>query len=176
MWYIQLHFPKEYAHNAKKIVDEEYPYEQALSACDPGSPESDCFPVIYTHPTSVSGGKKTVYNAGTLKEGTMYFTREFGDNVDDWNSHNSNSRVHRSWGESPMLQQAVHYASPVYAYTCLETLYASQPAHVGGTLWHAFDHQRGYEMTPFSPEDITGWEITIWHVILYLLTGEVLRF
>lgn len=153
----------------------------------------------------------------------MYFTREFGDNVDDWNSHNSNSRVHRSWGESPMLQQAVHYASPVYAYTCLETLYASQPAHVGGTLWHAFDHQRGYhpqpfyggvmdafrqpkisyymfmaqrpsekldklpaengpmvyianEMTPFSPEDITGWEITIWHVILYLLTGEVLRF
>ena len=105
--------------------------------------------VIYTHPTSVSAGKKSVYNAGTLKEEIMYFTREFGDNVDDWNSHNSNSRVHRSWGESPMLQQAVHYASPAYPYTCLETLYASQLAHVGGTLWHAFDHQRGYHPQPF---------------------------
>jgi len=145
----ETHFPKEYAHNAKKTVDEEYPYEQALSACDPGSPGSDYFPVIYTHPTSVSGGKKSVYNAGTLKEEIMYFTREFGDNVDDWNSHNSNSRVHRSWGESPMLQQAVHYASPTYPYTCLETLYASQLAHVGGTLWHAFDHQRGYHPQPF---------------------------
>lgn len=145
----ETHFPEEYAHNAKKTVDEEYPYEQALSACDPGSLGSDCFPVIYTHPTSVSGGKKSVYNAGTLKEEIMYFTREFGDNVDDWNSHNSNSRVHRSWGESPMLQQAVHYASPAYPYTCLETLYASQLAHVGGTLWHAFDHQRGYHPQPF---------------------------
>lgn len=83
----ETHFPKEYAHNAKKTVDEEYPYEQALSACDPGSPGSDYFPVIYTHPTSVSAGKKSVYNAGTLKEEIMYFTREFGDNVDDWNSH-----------------------------------------------------------------------------------------
>lgn len=145
----ETRFPEEYARNAKKIVDEEYKYEQALSACDPGSPGSKYFPVIFTHPVAVSGGKKSVYSAGTLNEGTMYFTREFGDNVDDWNSHNSNSRVHRSWGESPMLQQAVHYASPSYNYTCLETLYASETAHVGGTLWHAFDHQRGYHPQPF---------------------------
>lgn len=145
----ETHFPKEYAYRAKQTVDEEYPYGKALSACDPGSKGSDCFPVIFTHPTSVSGGKNSIYNAGTLKEEIMYFTREFGDNVDDWNSHNSNSRVHRSWGEIPMLQQAVHYASPAYAYTCLEALYASQPAHVGGTLWHAFDHQRGYHPQPF---------------------------
>lgn len=145
----ETRFPEEYAHNAKKIVDEEYKYEQALSACDPGSPGSKHFPVIFIHPVNVSGGKKSIYSAGTLNEGTMYFTREFGDNVDDWNSHNSNSRVHRSWGESPMLQQAVHYAAPSYNYTCLETLYASETAHVGGTLWHAFDHQRGYHPQPF---------------------------
>lgn len=145
----ETHFPEEYARNAKKIVDEEYPFEQALSACDPGSRGSKYYPVIYTHPASVSGGKKSVYNVGTMDKDIMYFTREFGDNVDDWNSHNSNSRVHRSWGESPMLQQAVHYASPSYNYTCLETLYASSPAHVGGTLWHAFDHQRGYHPQPF---------------------------
>lgn len=145
----ETRFPEEYARNAKKIVDEEYKYEQALSACDPGSPGSEYFPVIFTHPVAVSGGKKSVYSAGALNEGIMYFTREFGDNVDDWNSHNSNSRVHRSWGESPMLQQAVHYASPSYNYTCLETLYAAEKSHIGGTLWHAFDHQRGYHPQPF---------------------------
>lgn len=145
----ETHFPQDYALNAKKVVDEEYPFEQALSACDPGSKGSEYYPVIYTHPASVSGGKKSIYNVGTMSENIMYFTREFGDNVDDWNSHNSNSRVHRSWGESPMLQQAVHYASPSYNYTCLETLYASAPSHVGGTLWHAFDHQRGYHPQPF---------------------------
>lgn len=145
----ETHFPEEYARKAKEIVDEEYPYEQALSACDPGSKGSRYFPVIFTHPKSVTGGQKSVYNAGELNEKIMYFTREFGDNVDDWNSHNSNSRVHRSWGEVPMLKQAVHYASPSYTYTCLETLYSSDKSHVGGTLWHAFDHQRGYHPQPF---------------------------
>ena len=29
-----------------------------------------------------------------------YFTREWGDNVDDWSSHNSPSRVARNWGRA----------------------------------------------------------------------------
>ena len=146
----ETRFPKEYAQNAKELVDEEYAYEQALSACDPGAQGSEFYPVIFTHPVSASGGsKETEYTVGKINRSRMYFTREFGDNVDDWNSHNSNSRVHRSWGEEPMLQQAVHYACPDYSYTCLESLYASDKSHVGGTLWHAFDHQRGYHPQPF---------------------------
>lgn len=145
----ETHFPYNYAQKAKTCVDEEYPFGNALSACDPGSKGSELFPVIFTHPQSVSGGKNSIYNAGEIDPNKIYFTREFGDNVDDWNSHNSNSRVHRSWGEVPMLRQAIHYASPSYSYTCLETLYASGKHHVGGTLWHAFDHQRGYHPQPF---------------------------
>lgn len=145
----ETHFPRDYAHRAKQCVDEEFPYEKALSAIDPGSKGSDLFPVIFTHPQAVSGGKNSIYNAGEVDPDKIYFTREFGDNVDDWNAHNSNSRVHRSWGEIPMLEQAVHYGSPAYTYTCLETLYATDKHHVGGTLWHAFDHQRGYHPQPF---------------------------
>lgn len=145
----ETHFPKTYAKHAKELVDKEYPYAQALSACDPGSQGNEYYPVIFTHPVPVSGGKKTEYSAGKIDRRILYFTREFGDNVDDWNSHNSNSRVHRSWGEDPMLQQAVHYASPSYSYTCIESLYASDKSHIGGTLWHAFDHQRGYHPQPF---------------------------
>lgn len=145
----ETRFPETYAKNAKELVDKEYPYGKVLSACDPGSSGNEYYPVIFTHPVPASGGNKTEYTVGEIDRRTMYFTREFGDNVDDWNSHNSNSRVHRSWGEMPMLQQAVHYASPDYSYTCLASLYSSDKSHVGGTLWHAFDHQRGYHPQPF---------------------------
>ena len=42
-----------------------------------------------------------------------------GYNVDDWNSHNSPSRVARNWGEQPMPIQARHYANPTYTYTAM---------------------------------------------------------
>ena len=61
-----------------------------------------------------------------------YFTREWGDNVDDWSSHNSPSRVARNWGEQPMRVQAEHYASPSYPVTSYDVLYRQQPQHVGG--------------------------------------------
>lgn len=145
----ETHFPEKFAANAKRCVEEEYPYSGGhYSAIDPGSEGNDAYPVIYSHPTTVSGGQSSV-SVGQTDPDKVYFTREFGDNVDDWNSHNSNSRVHRSWGELPMLMQGVHYASPNYLYTCLETLYATKRNHIGGALWHSFDHQRGYHPQPF---------------------------
>mgnify|MGYP001539284326 FL=1 len=78
-----------------------------------------------------------------------YFTREWGDNVDDWNSHNSPSRVNRAWGEIPMLVQAQGYAKTDYKYTCYDVLYRNTRQHMGGCLWHSFDHQRGYHPDPF---------------------------
>ena len=78
-----------------------------------------------------------------------YFTREWGDNVDDWSSHNSPSRVARNWGEQPMRVQAQHYACPYYPVTSYDVLYKQSPQHVGGCLWHSFDHQRGYHPDPF---------------------------
>ena len=38
------------------------------------------------------------------------FTREFGENVDDWYAHNNNNRASRSWGERPLLVQAMSLA------------------------------------------------------------------
>lgn len=48
-----------------------------------------------------------------------------------------------------MLIQAEGYAKPTYPYTCYESLYLTTRQHVGGCLWHSFDHQRGYHPGSF---------------------------
>lgn len=48
-----------------------------------------------------------------------------------------------------MLVQAQGYAKPDYQYTCYDALYRNTRQHVGGCLWHSFDHQRGYHPDPF---------------------------
>lgn len=48
-----------------------------------------------------------------------------------------------------MLIQAQHYASPSYPYTSYDALFQTSRQHVGGCLWHSFDHQRGYHPDPF---------------------------
>ncbi|MFV0590262.1 MAG: glycoside hydrolase family 2 TIM barrel-domain containing protein [Draconibacterium sp.] len=145
----ETHFPKSFAKNALQCVAEEAGGNLSFCATDPGSEGSEYYPVIFSHPQSVTAGQKSSYNADAIDSSKVYFTREFGDNVDDWSSHNSNSRASRAWGEQPMLIQAQHYAAPEYTYTCWETLYESGKYHIGGTLWHAFDHQRGYHPNPF---------------------------
>ena len=72
------------------------------------------------------------FNTETLNPDVCYFTREWGDNVDDWYSHNSPSRVNRVWGEVPMLIQAQGYANPDYKYTCYDVLYRTSRQHMGG--------------------------------------------
>ncbi|MCC8062560.1 MAG: hypothetical protein LIO68_04875 [Rikenellaceae bacterium] len=69
--------------------------------------------------------------------------------MDDWSSHNSPSRAARGWGEVPQLVQANHYAKNDYSITSYDGLYRTPAFHVGGTLWHSFDHQRGYHPDPF---------------------------
>lgn len=138
-------YPANFAGNTRAIVDEEYPYPYCYSACDRVAYGSEHFSVLFSHPSN-SGrkGEKIEYDPTKT-----YFTREWGDNVDDWSSHNSPSRVFRSWGEQPMLIQANHYAHPNYPYTSYDELHKLPVQHVGGALWHAFDHQRGYHPDPF---------------------------
>jgi len=144
----ETYYPKEFAKKAKQCVDQELPGKNSnYSASDPKANGHELFPVQYSH---VSFSKAS-WNATILDSTKTYFTREWGDNVDDWNSQNSNSRVYRGWGEKAMLVQAQHYANPSYKtpFTCLETLYASGKHHVGGCLWHSFDHNQGYHPVPF---------------------------
>jgi len=135
-------YPADFASDANRIVHEEYPFEGCYCGCDGHANGSEMFPVIFAHPVrTLDGGKPA-------NPGKTYFTREWGDNVDDWGSHNSSSRAARNWGEQPMLVQARHYAD-LDIVTNFEALFSQNSQHIGGCLWHSFDHQRGYHPDPF---------------------------
>ncbi|MDR2810801.1 MAG: glycoside hydrolase family 2 protein [Tannerellaceae bacterium] len=142
-------YPAAFAQNAKECVDSEYPYPYSYSGCDSRARGYEYFPVLFTHPQPTRNTSVRRGEVAEVDSSKTYFTREWGDNVDDWNSHNSPSRVARSWGEQPMLIQAQHYALPPYPYASYESFFLTTPQHVGGTLWHSFDHQRGYHPDPF---------------------------
>lgn len=139
-------YPEDFAANVVRILHEEYPYPYCYAGCDAAARGAEHFPVQFTHPLNGGDG---AFNTRELDPKVCYFTREWGDNVDDWNSHNSPSRVNRGWGEVPMLIQAKGYARPDYQYTCYDALWRAPRQHVGGCLWHSFDHQRGYHPDPF---------------------------
>jgi beta-galactosidase len=71
------------------------------------------------------------------------FTREFGELVDDWYAHNNLNRASRSWGERPMLMQAMSL------HQSTEELFKTTGQFIGGCQWHPFDHQRGYHPDPY---------------------------
>lgn len=139
-------YPETFAKDVVTILKEEYPYPYCYAGCDVTARGHEHFPIHFTHPLNGEGG---AFNTRQLDPKITYFTREWGDNVDDWGSHNSPSRVNRAWGEYPMLVQARGYAKPDYTYTCYDALYRNTRQHVGGCLWHSFDHQRGYHPDPF---------------------------
>ena len=136
-------YPADFAKNTRDIVDAEYPYPYCYSGSDSEARGHENFPVYFAHPANMQDASKEIDPTKT------YFTREWGDNVDDWSSHKSPSRVARNWGEQPMRVQAQHYACPYYPVTSYDVLYKQSPQHVGGCLWHSFDHQRGYHPDPF---------------------------
>lgn len=139
-------YPEDFAKNVVDILHEEYPYSYCYAGCDVTAKGHEYFPIHFTHPLNGAGG---AFNTSKMDPKISYFTREWGDNVDDWNSHNSPSRVNRAWGEIPMLVQAQGYAKTDYKYTCYDVLYRNTRQHMGGCLWHSFDHQRGYHPDPF---------------------------
>lgn len=137
----ETHYPEEFAENALKICEEEYPYPYSIAACDHGAAGDQHYSLLLRPIESKLQTDKT------------YFIREWGDNVDDWNAQNSDSRVARDWGEVPMLLQAEHYANPSYIekhpILCYETICNKPSQIVGACFWHSFDHQRGYHADPF---------------------------
>lgn len=137
----ETNYPDEFAKNALKICEEEYPYPYSIAACDHGA-KGDQYYSLLLRPIE-----------SKLRTDKTYFIREWGDNVDDWNAQNSDSRVARGWGEVPMLLQAEHYAKPSYLdkfnILCYETICNKPTQIVGACFWHSFDHQRGYHADPF---------------------------
>ncbi len=140
----ETHYPADFAKKVSDIVKSELP--GSWTASDLIARGSEHFDVIFTHPDN--GGKDGIRKE-QIRDNKVYFTREFGDNVDSWFSHNSPSRVARQWGEIPQLIQAFHYTKPSYPVTSIDVLKKAAPYHFGGSLWHSFDHQRGYHPDPF---------------------------
>lgn len=138
-------YPEEFAGRVHDIVHEEYPFPGCYTASDSEAKGHEHFEIQFAHPAV--GERESA--AGRIDPTKVYFTREWGDNVDDWSSHNSTSRAAIGWGETPQLVQAAHYARTDYPSTSYDALCRAPVHHVGGTLWHAFDHQRGYHPDPF---------------------------
>jgi beta-galactosidase len=129
-------FPESFALEALQITREEFPY--------PGRPVA----VADLHSKGVKANYDVVY--GWPSDATAdtdirqcIFTREWGENVDDWYAHNNNNRADRSWGERPLLVQA---RSLTRSY---DELYGATRQFIGGAQWHPFDHQRGYHPDPY---------------------------
>ncbi|WP_407681801.1 MULTISPECIES: glycoside hydrolase family 2 protein [Proteiniphilum] len=151
-------YPVDFARIVHNIVHEECPGQGVFTVCDWEARGQENFDVIYSHPFQYGFWDykydNTPENVKKMsldyeKEDRCFFNREWGDCVDNWNSHNSPSRVSRGWGEHAQLVQVKHYSNPDYLYTCWEALYQAPRQHVGGALWHSFDHQRGYHPDPF---------------------------
>ncbi|MDU1906489.1 MAG: glycoside hydrolase family 2 TIM barrel-domain containing protein [Dysgonomonas sp.] len=126
----ETRFPLEFSLKAQQITHDEYP-SSACVADHHSAGVADNYEVVYGWPKDVGNFKQCI------------FTREFGENVDDWYAHNTNNRASRSWGENALLVQSLQLAK---AYN---EMYPESRQFIGGALWHPFDHQRGYHPDPY---------------------------
>ena len=132
----ETRYPEAFALQALQITKDEYPYPyRPVAAADVHSAGvADHYDVVYGWPGD---------DFKTDKPKQCIFTREFGELVDDWYAHNNLNRASRSWGERPMLTQALSL------YRSTQELYHTTGQFIGGCQWHPFDHQRGYHPDPY---------------------------
>ena len=129
----ETRFPQDFSLQALQITKDEFPYPgRPGAAADLHSDGvAENYDLVYGWPTDEGKAKQCI------------FTREFGENVDDWYAHNNNNRASRSWGEKPQLVQALSLAKSY------DEMYHSTGQFIGGAQWHPFDHQRGYHPDPY---------------------------
>lgn len=129
-------FPEDFALRSLQVTKDEYPYPyRPVAAADMNSKGvRNNYDVVYGWPGD---------DEKSDKPEQCIFTREFGEYVDDWYAQNNLNRASRSWGEQPMLTQAMSLAKTT------EELYRTTPQFIGGAQWHPFDHQRGYHPDPY---------------------------
>ncbi len=132
----ETRYPEDFALQALQITKDEYPYPyRPVAAADVHSAGvAENYDVVYGWPGD---------DLKADKPKQCIFTREFGELVDDWYAHNNLNRASRSWGERPMLTQALSL------YRTTQELYHTTGQFIGGCQWHPFDHQRGYHPDPY---------------------------
>ena len=99
----ETRYPLDFALKALEITKEEFPYPgRPVAAADVHSAGvKEHYDVVYGWPGD---------DEKTDRPEQCIFTREFGENVDDWYAHNNNNRASRSWGERPLFVQALSLA------------------------------------------------------------------
>ena len=132
----ETRYPLDFSLEALKITHDEYPYPgRPVAAADVHSEGvAEHYDVVFGWP-----GDDEKPDAPRQ----CIFTREFGENVDDWYAHNNDNRASRSWGERPLLVQALSLARSY------DEQYRTTGLFIGGAQWHPFDHQRGYHPDPY---------------------------
>ena len=132
----ETRYPHDFSLEALQLTKDEYPYPyRPVAAADVHSAGvKENYDVVYAWP-----GDEQKEDAPNQ----TIFTREWGENVDDWYAHNNNNRASRSWGERAQMIQAQSLAQTY------NSLYDTEAQFIGGAQWHPFDHQRGYHPDPY---------------------------
>ena len=132
----ETRYPENFSLEALQITKDEYPYPgRPIAAADMHSAGvKENYDLVYGWPGDDEKADAPRQNI---------FTREWGENVDDWYAHNNDNRASRSWGERPMKVQALSLAKTY------DGLYRPTGKFIGGAQWHPFDHQRGYHPDPY---------------------------
>ena len=132
----ETRYPENFSLEALQITNDEYPYPgRPIAAADVHSAGvKENYDLVYGWPGDDEKADAPRQNI---------FTREWGENVDDWYAHNNDNRASRSWGERPMKVQALSLAKTY------DGLYRTTGKFIGGAQWHPFDHQRGYHPDPY---------------------------
>lgn len=165
----ETRYPASFAKIAHETTHQEYPYPGCYTASDDHAEGQEHFDIVYSHPFIRFFWKKywenTPENLAEIgyrydEDDRCVFTREWGDSVDNFElDHNSPSRMAKSWGEQAQLVQALHYDETPCVASTWETLYDTPDQHIGGTLWHTFDHNRGYHPDPFWGGILDAWRL-----------------
>ena len=140
----ETRYPEDFALKALQITKDEYPYPyRPVAAADVHSAGvAEHYDVVYGWPgDDFASDDLPIGDPKKIKQ--CIFTREFGELVDDWYAHNNLNRASRSWGERPMLVQAMSL------YRSTQELFNTTGQFIGGCQWHPFDHQRGYHPDPY---------------------------
>ena len=143
----ETYFPEKFAQEATKAAKEEFPFKGLYTVTDAREmrgKNQKYFDILYSNDQVAKYPNKSI------------FKREWGDFVDNWVDHNSVSRVAKQWGETAQIRQALHYFKEEWiengelkTWPSLTMSYAASKSLVGATMWHPFDHQRGYHPDPF---------------------------
>ena len=140
----ETRYPEDFALKALQITKDEYtyPYRPVAAADVHSAGVAEHYDVVYGWPgDDFASDDLPIGDPKKIKQ--CIFTREFGELVDDWYAHNNLNRASRSWGERPMLVQAMSL------YRSTQELFNTTGQFIGGCQWHPFDHQRGYHPDPY---------------------------